>query len=145
MAPSTVIKSTVIDYAHPSVRREPFSHLTIPSIFSSRRRDNGHVENAEEEQFIESELRLPSYKSLFVAIGGNALFQASFPISNYHKSTRSLIPIVTQFSFFIIVSSASAYAEHLGGSAVFSGLIIGIPTVFSGITLIFMTRLDKGK
>lgn len=124
MAPSTVIKSTVVDYAHPSVRREPFSHLTIPSIFSSRRGHNGHVENAEEEQFIESELKLPSYRSLFVAIGGNALFQ---------------------FSFFIIVSSASAYAEHLGGSAVFSGLIIGIPTVFSGITLIFMTRLDKGR
>jgi hypothetical protein len=87
MATSTVIKSTVADYAHPGVRREPFSHLTIASIFSSRQGHSGHIENAEEEHFIESELRLPSYKSLFVAIGGNALFQASFPLSNCHKDS----------------------------------------------------------
>ncbi|PPQ98972.1 hypothetical protein CVT24_003468 [Panaeolus cyanescens] len=70
------------------------------------------------------EFKLPSKRSLFVIIVGNALFQVTF---------------------FIIVSSASAYAEHLGGSATFSGLTIGIPTVFSGLLLLFITRVDKGQ
>lgn len=47
-----------------------------------------------------------------------------------------------QFSFFIIVASASAYAEHLGGSAVFAGLAIGIPTVFSGFALFFIDKYN---
>ncbi|KAF9042118.1 major facilitator superfamily domain-containing protein [Panaeolus papilionaceus] len=75
------------------------------------------------------EFKLPSWRSLFVIIGGNALFQVCCHC----------------VSFFIIVSSASAYAEHLGGSATFSGLTIGIPTVFSGLLLLFITRLDKGQ
>jgi hypothetical protein len=47
-------------------------------------------------------------------------------------------------SFFIIVSSSNAYAEHLGGDATFSGVVIGIPTVFSGLILIPMTKYDRG-
>ena len=48
-------------------------------------------------------------------------------------------------SFFIIVSSSNKYAEYLGGSPTFAGLVIGIPTVFGGLALMPMTRLDKGK
>ncbi|KAH7930449.1 MFS general substrate transporter [Leucogyrophana mollusca] len=53
--------------------------------------------------------------------------------------------LLLQTSFFIVVSSSNKYAEYLGGDATFSGVIIGIPTVFSGLALIPMTRLDKGK
>jgi len=50
-----------------------------------------------------------------------------------------------QFSFFVTVSSAALYAEYLGGSALFSGLTIGIPTVFSGLALIPLTKYDGGR
>ena len=50
-----------------------------------------------------------------------------------------------KLSFFIIISSSSKYAEYLGGSATFSGIIIGIPTLFSGMALIPMTRYDRGR
>ncbi|KAF8998734.1 major facilitator superfamily domain-containing protein [Cyathus striatus] len=70
------------------------------------------------------EFRLPSIKSLAVVIAGNALFQ---------------------FSFFIIVPSASLYAKYLGGSSTFAGLVIGIPTVFAGITLLVVKRFDDGQ
>lgn len=52
--------------------------------------------------------------------------------------------ILLQISFFIVVSSSAKYAEYLGGSPTFSGLIIGIPAVFGGLALIPMTRFDKG-
>ncbi|KIY47682.1 MFS general substrate transporter, partial [Fistulina hepatica ATCC 64428] len=48
-------------------------------------------------------------------------------------------------SFFIIVSSSNEYAKYLGGDSTFSGIVIGIPTVFSAMTLIPLTRLDKGR
>ncbi|KAJ7217335.1 major facilitator superfamily domain-containing protein [Mycena pura] len=70
------------------------------------------------------ELRLPRRGSLFTMIATNALLQ---------------------FSFFVTVSSAASYAEVLGGSALFSGLTIGIPTVFSGLALIPLTRYDDGR
>ncbi|KAJ6605391.1 major facilitator superfamily domain-containing protein, partial [Mycena vulgaris] len=70
------------------------------------------------------ELRLPDRASLYIMIATNALLQ---------------------FAFFVTVSSASAYAEHLGGSALFSGLTIGIPTVFSGLMLIPLTKYDEGR
>ncbi|KAJ7312260.1 hypothetical protein DFH08DRAFT_1044755 [Mycena albidolilacea] len=47
-----------------------------------------------------------------------------------------------EFAFFVTISSAALYAEYLGGSALFSGLTIGIPTVFSGLALIPLTRYD---
>ncbi|KAJ7762905.1 membrane transporter [Mycena metata] len=70
------------------------------------------------------EFRLPKWGSLVTIVGTNALLQ---------------------FSFFITVSSASLYAEYLGGSAVFSGLTIGIPTVFSGLALIPLAKYDQGR
>ncbi|KAG9313941.1 major facilitator superfamily domain-containing protein [Chiua virens] len=53
--------------------------------------------------------------------------------------------IMLQISFYIIVSSSSKYAEFLGGNATFSGIVIGIPTLFSGMALIPMTKYDKGR
>ncbi|KAJ7698067.1 MFS general substrate transporter [Mycena rosella] len=70
------------------------------------------------------ELRLPNRASLCVMIATNALLQ---------------------FSFFVTVSSASAYAEYLGGSALFSGLTIGIPTAVSGLMLIPLSKYDEGR
>ena len=37
------------------------------------------------------------------------------------------------------------YAGHLGGTATFSGLVIGIPTLVSGICLIPLVRIDEGE
>ncbi|TFY78368.1 hypothetical protein EWM64_g5644 [Hericium alpestre] len=51
---------------------------------------------------------------------------------------------LSQISFFIIVSSSSKYAEYLGGTAAFSGLVIGIPVVFAGIALVPLMKLDQG-
>jgi hypothetical protein len=53
--------------------------------------------------------------------------------------------IIWQISFFIIVSTSSLYAEQLGGNATFSGLVIGIPTVFAGLALIPLMKYDKGR
>ncbi|KAG6336241.1 hypothetical protein ID866_2860 [Astraeus odoratus] len=69
------------------------------------------------------EFKLPKRASLYIVIIMNTLLQVSF---------------------FIVVSSSNKYAEYLGGNASFSGLVIGIPTVFGGLALIPMTRLDKG-
>ncbi|TFY58527.1 hypothetical protein EVG20_g8116 [Dentipellis fragilis] len=77
-----------------------------------------------EAEGVDPEYKLPKRSSLVIVILSNVLMQ---------------------ISFFIIVSSSSAYAEHLGGSATFSGLVIGIPTAFSGLTLIPLMRLDQGK
>ncbi|KAF8885257.1 membrane transporter [Gymnopilus junonius] len=89
-----------------------------------RRVDSPQQEAEEEEAHENPEFKLPSKKSLFVIVGGNALFQ---------------------MSFFIIVSSASVYAELLGGTATFSGLIIGIPPAISGLSLLFISRYDGGR
>ncbi|KAF7356130.1 hypothetical protein MVEN_00943600 [Mycena venus] len=70
------------------------------------------------------ELRLPNRGSLAIMIATNALLQ---------------------FVFFVTVSSAALYAVYLGGSALFSGLTIGIPIVFSGLALIPLTRYDGGR
>ncbi|KAF8997151.1 MFS general substrate transporter [Hymenopellis radicata] len=52
--------------------------------------------------------------------------------------------MLLQISFFIIVSSSNEYAKHLGGDSTFSGIVIGIPTVFSGLALIPMMKFDQG-
>lgn len=69
------------------------------------------------------ELKLPRKPSLVIILLANALLQ---------------------ISFFIIVSSSNEYAQHLGGTATFSGVVIGIPTVFSGLTLLPLMKYDKG-
>ncbi len=52
--------------------------------------------------------------------------------------------ITSQISFFIIVSSSNEYAKYLGGDSTFSGIVIGIPTVFSGLALLPMMKFDHG-
>jgi hypothetical protein len=49
-----------------------------------------------------------------------------------------------QLTFFIIVSSSNEYAQHLGGTSTFSGLVIGIPTLVAALTLIPMMFFDQG-
>ncbi|KAJ7486658.1 membrane transporter [Mycena latifolia] len=72
----------------------------------------------------EADFRLPDRSSLCMMILANALLQ---------------------FSAYVTVSSASAYAAYLGGSTVFAGLTIGIPNVFSGLVLIPVTKIDQGR
>ncbi|PPQ66163.1 hypothetical protein CVT26_010886 [Gymnopilus dilepis] len=52
---------------------------------------------------------------------------------------------ILQVAFFFIVSSASVYAELLGGTQTFSGLPIGTSPAIPGIFLIFIARYDKGQ
>ncbi|KAF7304388.1 hypothetical protein HMN09_00840900 [Mycena chlorophos] len=70
------------------------------------------------------ELRLPGRASLVVMIATNVLLQ---------------------FAFFVIVSSAAEYADFLGATSVFAGLVIGIPMAFSGMALVPLTRYDEGR
>ncbi|KAG5718218.1 hypothetical protein E4T56_gene1599 [Termitomyces sp. T112] len=69
------------------------------------------------------ELELPGRASLIIMISASMLLQ---------------------ISFFIIVSSSNEYALHLGGTSTFSGIVIGIPTLISGLSLIPLVRHDKG-
>jgi hypothetical protein len=50
-----------------------------------------------------------------------------------------------QLTFFIIVSSSNEYAQYLGGTSTFSGLVIGIPTAVSALSLLPLMYFDKGK
>ncbi|KAG6829729.1 hypothetical protein H0H92_003688 [Tricholoma furcatifolium] len=52
--------------------------------------------------------------------------------------------LLLQISFFIIVSSSNEYALHLGGTSTFSGIVIGIPTAFSGLALVPLAKYDRG-
>jgi len=52
--------------------------------------------------------------------------------------------MLMQVTFFIVVSSSSEYAKHLGGTSTFSGLTIGIPVVFAGLALVPMMKYDGG-
>ncbi|KAF9016659.1 MFS general substrate transporter [Hymenopellis radicata] len=65
------------------------------------------------------------------------------------KTSSRVIILMTnlllQISFFIIVSSSNEYAKSLGGDSTFSGIVIGIPTVFSGLALIPLMKYDKGR
>ncbi|KAJ7574830.1 MFS general substrate transporter, partial [Mycena floridula] len=69
------------------------------------------------------ELKLPKISSLTIVLVTNFLLQ---------------------ITFFIVVSSSNEYAIHLGGTSTFSGVIIGIPTVFSGLALVPLMRYDAG-
>ncbi|KAG7093624.1 hypothetical protein E1B28_007288 [Marasmius oreades] len=63
------------------------------------------------------------------------------------KSSLAIILLsntLMQVSFFIVVSTSNEYALHLGGTSTFSGVVIGIPTVFSGLTLLPLMKFDRG-
>ncbi|OSD00295.1 MFS general substrate transporter [Trametes coccinea BRFM310] len=76
-----------------------------------------------QEPAVNDDLKLPKMGSLAIIITSN---------------------VMLQLTFFIIVSSSNEYAQYLGGTSTFSGLVIGIPTVFSGIALLPLMRLDQG-
>ncbi|KAK0204922.1 major facilitator superfamily domain-containing protein [Desarmillaria ectypa] len=76
-----------------------------------------------DEPAMDPELKLPQLPSLVIIIASNVLLQ---------------------ISFFIIVSSSNDYAIHLGGNSTFSGVVIGIPTVFSAIALVPLLKYDGG-
>ncbi|KAI0364645.1 MFS general substrate transporter [Pilatotrama ljubarskyi] len=72
---------------------------------------------------IDDDLKLPKLASLVIIIVANVLLQ---------------------LTFFVIVSSSNEYAQYLGGTSTFSGLVIGIPTVFAGVALLPLMHLDQG-
>ncbi|KAJ6582250.1 MFS general substrate transporter [Mycena capillaripes] len=142
---SSAVLSTVVDYVHreSGVKRPSWGILnsSAPSPSGStlavQPARNSPTTEAAQDAFEmravgteapspvdDPELRLPNFGSLAIVIATNALLQ---------------------FSFFVTVSSAAMYAEYLGGSALFSGLTIGIPTIFSGLALIPMTKYDQGR
>ncbi|CCL98473.1 uncharacterized protein FIBRA_00471 [Fibroporia radiculosa] len=69
------------------------------------------------------EFKLPKLTSLAIVLAANGLLQ---------------------ITFFVVVSSSDQYAQYLGGTSTFSGVVIGIPTVFSGMALIPLMKLDEG-
>ncbi|KAF8332157.1 major facilitator superfamily domain-containing protein [Amanita rubescens] len=72
---------------------------------------------------LDPELALPKLASLAIVLIANLLLQ---------------------ISFFVIIPSSNEYAQYLGGNSTFSGLTIGIPTIFAGLALIPLTRYDGG-
>ncbi|KAF5379532.1 hypothetical protein D9615_006548 [Tricholomella constricta] len=96
----------------------------VPTTVTDAGPQNHEHENATGEGDVDDpELKLPKRSSLVVMITANVLLQ---------------------ISFFIIVSSSNEYALHLGGTSTFSGIVIGIPTVFSGLALLPLARYDRG-
>ncbi|KAJ7758657.1 major facilitator superfamily domain-containing protein [Mycena metata] len=120
MAVTEVVR-TVADYIGNSKLR--------PWLRNSARRNASTEASAATAQSIQDtttdpELLLANYTSLFIVLLANALLQ---------------------FSAYVTVSSASAYAAHLGGSTVFAGLTIGIPNVLSGLLLVPVMKIDQGR
>ncbi|TEB25011.1 MFS general substrate transporter [Coprinellus micaceus] len=76
-----------------------------------------------QHETVNDEFRMPKKASLIIVVLAN---------------------ILLQMSFFIIVSSSHEYAEYLGGNSTFSGVVIGIPTLFSGLALLPLLRIDGG-
>ncbi|KAH8826912.1 major facilitator superfamily domain-containing protein [Flagelloscypha sp. PMI_526] len=63
--------------------------------------------------------------------------------------TRNLVLLILgstlhQTSAFMIVSSGVPYAQSLGGSPTFFGLVMGLPNAVSGLVMIPMVSLDGG-
>ncbi|KAH9075753.1 MFS general substrate transporter [Lactarius deliciosus] len=90
----------------------------------SEQNSNALVTLTAEDPGDDGEFKLPKMRSLVIMLFTNVLLQTTF---------------------FVVVSSGSKYAEYLGGSSTFSGLVIGIPTVISGMTLVPLVRSDGGE
>lgn len=137
-----IIYSIQLSYIQTIVRAPTFQlSPTMPSNALAR------VTNDRESNSTNTndELKLPKLGSLIIMIGANTLLQASFH-SNQTTTELSDLPInYIQISFFIVVSSSNEYAQHLGGTSTFSGVVIGIPTVFAGLSLLPLMKFDGGK
>ncbi|KZT21475.1 membrane transporter [Neolentinus lepideus HHB14362 ss-1] len=125
------ILPTVLDFTKKSSRSASSSVLQYREDANATFGDLAEVARVEaiesslagNEPVDDPEFKLPKLRSLAIIILTNVLLQVSF---------------------FIIVSSSSEYAASLGGTATFAGLVIGIPTVFSGLTLLPLMKLDQG-
>ncbi|KAF8272334.1 major facilitator superfamily domain-containing protein [Lactarius quietus] len=131
---------TILNFNHAEVSAQAESRSRLQSISSGSVRSfgapetRGRLEPTEhlntlvrltvEDPGDDGEFKLPKIRSLAIMLFTNVLLQTTF---------------------FIIVSSGSKYAEYLGGSSTFSGLVIGIPTVISGMALVPLVRSDGGK
>ncbi|CAA7267687.1 unnamed protein product [Cyclocybe aegerita] len=136
MASTNLPLTTAIDYADRTHGDVSSAKSKKESTYASKISEFSGIVSATREAFIQrvdseeesilenSEFKLPGRRSLFIIIAGNALFQTTF---------------------FIVVSSASAYAEYLGGSPTFAGLTIGVPALCSGLALLVITRVDGGR
>lgn len=90
------------------------------------------------------DFKLPNIPSMAIMMTTNLLLQ----VVRFHEAdtVAVLLKLTTlQISFFIIISSSHEYAKHLGGNSTFSGIVIGIPTVFSGLALLPIMRFDHGQ
>lgn len=138
------ILTTALDHPFPKAwisRLKSSSKFVRPRRLAHGQRD---LHESNQNVSVNPELKLPKLASLIIVLLTSGLLQVS--IFRWFISERTLIqPTPVQISFFIIVSSSNLYAEHLGGTATFAGLVIGIPTVFSGLTLIPLLRLDQGQ
>ncbi|KAL5492861.1 hypothetical protein ACEPAI_4309 [Sanghuangporus weigelae] len=94
-----------------------------PTNRSAVDRAQASVENGAGVE-VDPEFRLPRMSSLVIII---------------------MLNVMSQITMFLPVSSASRYAEFLGGTATFSGLVLGIPVVFAGVALPFLLKYDQGK
>ncbi|GBE85784.1 MFS general substrate transporter [Sparassis latifolia] len=105
--------------------RLPSTVLDICRSLRHRRAlSSRHPARGDHQVAQDHELKLPKIGSLVIVLSASALLQVSF---------------------FIIVSSSNEYAQHLGGTSTFSGLVIGIPTVFSGLALLPLMKVDQGR
>ncbi|KZV97883.1 MFS general substrate transporter [Exidia glandulosa HHB12029] len=93
-------------------------------------------------------LRAPNLGRLEVS-PGHAL-DASDDADDFKLPNRTYLAVILvcnlllQISFFIVVSSSNEYAHALGGDSTFSGIVIGIPAVFSIIAILPLMRYDHG-
>ncbi|GJE94030.1 MFS general substrate transporter [Phanerochaete sordida] len=110
---------TAFELAFPERRRPKWS---FPSV-SRRRRAQGQPASSSAPAADDPDFKLPKRINLATILITNCLMQ---------------------LSFFVVVSSSNAYAQYLGGTSTFSGLVIGIPTLFSGIALLPLMRFDQG-
>ena len=96
-----------------------------------------------QHETVNDEFRMPKKASLIIVVLANILLQVRLYLSGFSPH-HGIERHSSQMSFFIIVSSSHEYAEYLGGNSTFSGVVIGIPTLFSGLALLPLLRIDGG-
>ncbi|KAJ3545257.1 hypothetical protein NMY22_g2512 [Coprinellus aureogranulatus] len=101
--------------------KEPSTLDTLDAVRTQHGLDSTTAGSAEDE--VNEEFKMPKRASLIIVVLAN---------------------ILLQMSFFIIVSSSNEYAKYLGGTSTFSGVVVGIPTLFSGLALLPMLKYDGG-
>ncbi|KAJ7161064.1 hypothetical protein C8R46DRAFT_1164650 [Mycena filopes] len=114
--------STVADYA-------PVEEAELKMALKSKCRDRTDATTDAPPPTEDPELRLPNWGSLITIIATNALLQVRRVVASQNQITDNVPRVL--------------FVKRSGGSAVFAGLTIGIPTVFSGLALIPLARYDQ--